>query len=398
MRHSNIELLRIVSMMLIILFHFSVHGPWPEDGVLATDVAVGVLAFGGKLGVNCFVLITGYFMTRSSVRVVSVLRVVCETWFYSWGLLILFAVASPELVTQTRLEKAVLPLVAGEYWFMTNFVALMVLSPFLNLLFDRLDRRGKSRLAAIGFVMISVLPTLTTFNPLGSDLLWFFYLYLLGGWIRELMEGAEDADAPASAATTRGGAHGTTASRDAGAARADGASGALAWLDPARLTLRIGGVPTAAAGVLVSWAAIAAICCAQAWFGFDRVNAQYPVWQYMIPTFLASAGMLVAFARLAMAPSRAINNLAKCALGVYLIHDNPFVRAWLWPHFAAVYALGPAAIIGASLLAAVVVYAAGACVDSLRIAAVERPLFRWLNSRFGDQLARAHRWFASRGK
>lgn len=397
MRDSNIELLRIVSMMLIILFHFSVHGPWPADGVLAADVAVGVLAFGGKLGVNCFVLITGYFMTRSSVRVASVARVVLETWFYSWGLLILFAVAQPELVTQARLEKAVLPLVSGEYWFITNFVALMVVSPFLNLLFDRLSRRGKSRLAAIGFVTISVLPTLTTFNPLGSDLLWFFYLYLLGGWIRELMEGAEGADALASA-LARDGGDGAAADRDAAWAKTTGASGALAWLDPARLTLRVGGGPMAVAGVLVSWAAIAAICCAQAWFGFDRVNAQYPVWQYMIPTFLASTGMLVAFARLAMAPSRTVNNLAKCALGVYLIHDNPFVRAWLWPHFAAVYALGPAAIIGASLLAAVGVYAFGAAVDSLRIALLEEPLFRLLNSRFGDQLARADHWFATMGK
>lgn len=397
MRDSNIELLRIVSMTLIILFHFSVHGPWPADGVLATDVAVGVLAFGGKLGVNCFVLITGYFMTRSSVRVASVARVVLETWFYSWGLLILFAVAQPELVTQARLEKAVLPLVSGEYWFITNFVALMVVSPFLNLLFDRLSRRGKSRLAAIGFVTISVLPTLTTFNPLGSDLLWFFYLYLLGGWIRELMEGAEGADALASA-LARDGGDGAAADRDAAWAKTTGASGALAWLDPARLTLRVGGGPMAVAGVLVSWAAIAAICCAQAWFGFDRVNAQYPVWQYMIPTFLASTGMLVAFARLAMAPSRTVNNLAKCALGVYLIHDNPFVRAWLWPHFAAVYALGPAAIIGASLLAAVGVYAFGAAADSLRIALLEKPLFRWLNSRFGDQLTRADRWFATMGK
>ena len=397
MRDSNIELLRIVSMMLIILFHFSVHGPWPADGVLAADVAVGVLAFGGKLGVNCFVLITGYFMTRSSVRVASVARVVLETWFYSWGLLILFAVAQPELVTQARLEKAVLPLVSGEYWFVTNFVVLMVVSPFLNLLFDRLSRRGKSRLAAIGFVTISVLPTLTTFNPLGSDLLWFFYLYLLGGWIRELMEGAEGADALASA-LARDGGDGAAADRDAAWAKTTGASGALAWLDPARLTLRVGGGPMAVAGVLVSWAAIAAICCAQAWFGFDRVNAQYPVWQYMIPTFLASTGMLVAFARLAMAPSRTVNNLAKCALGVYLIHDNPFVRAWLWPHFAAVYALGPAAIIGASLLAAVGVYAFGAAADSLRIALLEKPLFRWLNSRFGDQLARADHWFATMGK
>lgn len=367
MRNSNIELLRIVSMGLIILFHFSVHGPWPEDGALASDIAVGILAFGGKIGVNCFVLITGYFMTRSSVRVASVLRVVFETWFYSFGLLALFTAVQPELVTPEKLERAVAPLISGEYWFMTNFVALMIASPFLNLLFGQLSTRGKSRLAAIGFVMTSILPTLTTYNPLGSDLLWFFYLYLMGGWLREIAQGA---------------------SLDAGALR---------WLDPARLTVRFGGIPMAMAGILASWALIAAICCAQEWLGFDRVNAQYPVWQYMIPTYLASLGLLLAFARLRMAPSRTVNSLAKCALGVYLIHDNPFVRAWLWPHVAGVYALGPAAIVLASLCAAAAVYLAGAAIDGLRIAALERPLFRWIDRHFAHRLARADRWFAGMG-
>ena len=39
MRNSNIELLRIVSMVLIVMFHFSVHGAWPE-GPLSTAGAV----------------------------------------------------------------------------------------------------------------------------------------------------------------------------------------------------------------------------------------------------------------------------------------------------------------------------------------------------------------------
>lgn len=355
-------------MGLIILFHFSVHGPWPEDGALGSDIAVGILAFGGKIGVNCFVLITGYFMTRSSVRTASVLRVIFETWFYSYALLALFAVTDPELATSGRLEKAVLPLASGEYWFMTNFVALMVLSPFLNLLFAHLAPRSLSRLAAIGFVMSSVIPTIVTFNPLGSDLLWFFYLYLMGGWVRTLADGQGSAEA-----------------------------GVLCWLDPARLTVRLGGAVMAVAGIVVSWVAIAAICCAQEWLGFTRVNAQYPVWQYMIPTYLASLGLLVAFARLKMPAVPAVNAFAKCALGVYLIHDNPFVRAWLWPHFAAVYALGPMAIIGTSLLAAAGVYAVGAAIDSLRITLLERPLFRWINRRFGERLAAADRWFASLG-
>lgn len=43
MRNANIELLRIVSMVLIVLFHFSVHGTWPEGGPLASDTAVEML-------------------------------------------------------------------------------------------------------------------------------------------------------------------------------------------------------------------------------------------------------------------------------------------------------------------------------------------------------------------
>ncbi len=69
MSNSNIELLRIVNMVLIAMFHFSVHGTWPEGGPLASDTAVEMPSFGGKIGVNCFMLITGCFAaTRNETR------------------------------------------------------------------------------------------------------------------------------------------------------------------------------------------------------------------------------------------------------------------------------------------------------------------------------------------
>ena len=110
MRNSNIELLRIVSMVLIVMFHFSVHGAWPEDGPLSSDTAVEMLSFGGKLGVNCFMLITGYFMVHGRLKVQSPLRVVLQTWFYSFAILAIFAIAQPDLVTSDRLRKAVTPI------------------------------------------------------------------------------------------------------------------------------------------------------------------------------------------------------------------------------------------------------------------------------------------------
>lgn len=94
MRNSNIELLRIVSMVLIVMFHFSVHVHGRKAAALLR-YAVEMLSFGGKIGVNCFVLITGYFMAHGRLKVQSLLRVVLQTWFYSFAILAIFAVAQP---------------------------------------------------------------------------------------------------------------------------------------------------------------------------------------------------------------------------------------------------------------------------------------------------------------
>lgn len=365
MRSSNIELLRIVSMLLIILFHFSVHGSWPEAGPIASDIAVEMLSFGGKLGVNCFVLITGYFMAHSHLKAQSLLRVVLQTWFYSFAILAIFAVAQPDLITPERLRKAVVPIVSGEYWFVTCYLALMVVSPFLNVLYHHLSNDGRSRLMAVAFVVVSLLPTLTTFNPVGNDLVWFFYLYLLGGWVRERREG-----------------------RDA----------AFCKLDPLRFVEQWGAARTAIASVGVVWASMALVAGAHRAWGFDYIQPDYLIWQYMVPTFLASLALLVLFQNLKMSVTASVNAVAKTTLGIYLIHDNPIVRAWLWPHFAGIYDGGWAAILAFGIGSALVVFACGAAIDQARIVLLERPLFRWINRRGAAVLEKADGWLASIGK
>lgn len=197
-----------------------------------------MLSFGGKLGVNCFVLITGYFMVHGHLKVQSLLRVMLQTWFYSFAILAISAIAQPDLVTPERLREAVTPITSGEYWFITCYLALMVASPFLNVLYRNLGDSGRRSLMVIGFVVLSAIPTITTYNPIGSDLVWFFYLYLMGGWLR---------DRP--------------------------------------LWKRRGNACALVAGMLFVWASMAAIGWAQRAFGFDYVMPDYFIWQYMVPTF-----------------------------------------------------------------------------------------------------------------
>ena len=78
-RLSNFELLRIIAMILIILHHYAYHGNLisiPNDN-FNKYVAVFIIV-GGKVGVNVFVLITGYFLINSKFKIKKVIQLILQ--------------------------------------------------------------------------------------------------------------------------------------------------------------------------------------------------------------------------------------------------------------------------------------------------------------------------------
>ena len=70
-RDSNLELYRIITMILIVAHHYVVNSGLtdPLGPIYQTPLSfpsIFLLLFGawGKTGINCFVLITGYFMCK----------------------------------------------------------------------------------------------------------------------------------------------------------------------------------------------------------------------------------------------------------------------------------------------------------------------------------------------
>ncbi len=76
-RQSNIELLRIISMILIVAHHFSVHGgfDFSSTSFSVNRLYIQFLAMGGKIGVDIFVIISGYFLiTSNKINIAKVLK------------------------------------------------------------------------------------------------------------------------------------------------------------------------------------------------------------------------------------------------------------------------------------------------------------------------------------
>lgn len=91
-RQSNLELFRVVAMMGIVAYHAALYSglavrayadPWCWSNAILL-----FLGAWGKTGINCFVLITGYFMCERKLTLSRILKVVGLTEFYAfaiWG-------------------------------------------------------------------------------------------------------------------------------------------------------------------------------------------------------------------------------------------------------------------------------------------------------------------------
>lgn len=63
-RQSNIELLRIISILFIISFHYAYKCSYNFEEFTVNKFIIKAFYMFGELGVNLFFLITGYFMCK----------------------------------------------------------------------------------------------------------------------------------------------------------------------------------------------------------------------------------------------------------------------------------------------------------------------------------------------
>lgn len=68
-RSSNIELLRIIAILLIISFHYAYKGGWTFSEFTVNEFIIKIFYMFGELGVNLFMLITGYFMIDGKFKI-----------------------------------------------------------------------------------------------------------------------------------------------------------------------------------------------------------------------------------------------------------------------------------------------------------------------------------------
>jgi hypothetical protein len=192
-RNCKIDFLRALSMLLIVVQHYVVwgvkkspHEVFQVDGIysLLDYTTMEALYLLSCVGVNCFIMITGYFLIdRTTYRWKPLIKLWVTTFFYSVGLYLLVSLCGGEAFSSGTLLKCCFPIWSEQYWFITKYFGLMLLAPFISSLASRLDGKSYLVLLAILFCMGFMLPYGRIYAG-GQSLFWMIFVFLVGGYIR----------------------------------------------------------------------------------------------------------------------------------------------------------------------------------------------------------------------
>ena len=186
-RNSSLELLRLISMFLIISGHFAMWNFPDLSGLSFADKLTRdyIVISGGNIGVDIFFLISGYFMVKSNITVNKLLSLSSRVWFYSYCILAVFLIFNLGEVTIKATVKSLLPISMNQYWFITTYVVLMLLSPFLNHFIQKSSKEVLLKLIILLLIILSLYPVfLNSQLGFGSETGWAIVLYLVAGYFR----------------------------------------------------------------------------------------------------------------------------------------------------------------------------------------------------------------------
>lgn len=186
-RRSNFEALRVVSILLIIAGHMWMEHDW-GNSMWSTFAVVGVRPF-TAVGVNCFVLISGWFGIKLNWRKLWSLNIMTTSWIVVLGII---AIAIGLHEVDVRKDVLMLmPVLTKRYWFITVYFALCIISPLLNRLVGSLSQ-NEFRYGLLSLILLFIcVPTLgylfnfpSITNDSGYGLGNFIMLYLLGRYLK----------------------------------------------------------------------------------------------------------------------------------------------------------------------------------------------------------------------
>ncbi len=335
-RSSNLELYRIITMFLIVAHHYVVNSGMLDLTYIdpTSPRTLFLLIFGafGKTGINCFMMITGYFMCKSEITLKKFLKLLLEVELYKIIIWVIFAIAGYQSVSLKGLLTLLIPFKTISNGFTSCYLFFFLFIPFLNILVRNMNEKQHVKLLILSVFMYVIVGSVPGFGIVMNYVTWFSVIYFIASYIRMYDKKIFN--------------------------------NTLFWGVSTLVILFVS---------VLSVVVLSAVVGRGFHFFLSDSNK-------ILAVALAISSFLF-FKNLKMKNSRFINTVAASAFGVLMIHANSnAMRQWLWvdllhnvemyySEWLIVHAFG--SVIG--------IYIVCTAIDFLRIRFIEKPVFKLLD-------------------
>lgn len=341
-RDSNFEFFRIILMLAIIAHHYVVNSGitslYDFNNITGNMIFLQFFGFAGKIGINCFVFITGYFMIKSRFKFHKLLKLYLEIKFYTLIIYVLFLMTGYESFSFGGFIKMIFNVAySAEAGFTGTFVFLYMLIPFINAMLLHLNKKLHLTLIAIFLFLYTFISTFMLHDTY-SNLGWMITTYIIAAYVRLYP---------------------------------------CKWFENKKLYIW-GGL----ASVLLSWLSILVVDFIGVKLGFESPYYMFAN-EHKFLALTTSFSLFILFKNINIKHNRFINTVASSTFGVLLIHANSdTMRRFLWRDLLknTSYYDSPY-LIAHAVISVLVVYVACVCIDQCRIHFLEKPLFNYIEKR-----------------
>lgn len=340
-RNSSIELLRIISMVMIMFHHFAYHGnfEWNFNEVTLPHLWYDFILMGGKVGVDIFVLISGYFLIENTEKLFQPKKLL-----KFWGQVVFYSIMTYLLSVMLRLNafeikqliKVCLPITYPGWWFASTYFMLYLIHPFLNKLLHGLSKTEYQYLILMMVLCWSIIPTATTQLFESNSLLWFVTLYGIAGYVN-LYGGNQKLQSKHYFSL---------------------------YFMVLIITYTVSTTFLFLGTKKEEWSTHAID-----FFEIER-----------LPILLMAITLFMGFVTLKMNYHKWINMIASATFGVYLIHDSSYIRYYLWTNIFKINQYQDSTfLILYSILVVFILYVSCTMIDLIRKKLVEKPYMLFVN-------------------
>lgn len=190
-RNSNIELLRIISMLLIILYHIFRRYSGDYEGNFSTlplhvYLTQTMLGIWGLLGVDIFVAISAWFLCTSRFRLKHIISIVFHTFCYVAVFSVIETaiqyngIASVLKYSLKRIHE--IYVYKNAHWFVAPYLMMCFMSPSMNLLVEKFS---KEQMKVLLCVLTGLFVYVQFSGAFFSQSSTFLYIYFVCAYLKK---------------------------------------------------------------------------------------------------------------------------------------------------------------------------------------------------------------------